>query len=78
MMYDVDEEDSPRTYCLSPFFSPIVEKLLWVTDREDAGSSNLRAAAYEALMETVKNSPKVFDGRFHNQLQFVFFIILGA
>lgn len=54
----MEDEETPRTYCLSPFFSPIVEKLLWVTDREDAGSSNLRAAAYEALMETVKNSPK--------------------
>ena len=53
-----EEEETPQTYCLSPFFSPIVEKLLWTTDREDAGASNLRAAAYEALMETVKNSPK--------------------
>jgi len=55
---DTGEEDAPATYCLSAFFSPIVEKLLWTTDREDAGSSNLRAAAYEALMEMVKNSPK--------------------
>jgi len=54
----MDDDDTPPTYCLSPYFSPIVEKLLWVTDREDAGQSNLRAAAYEALMETVKNSPK--------------------
>merc|ERR1719431_2117908 len=54
----VDEEDTPATYCLSAFFSPIVEKLLWTTDREDGGSSNLRGAAYEALMEMVKNSPK--------------------
>jgi importin subunit beta-1 len=53
-----EEEETPQTYSLSPFFSPIVEKLLWTTDREDAGASNLRAAAYEALMETVKNSPK--------------------
>jgi len=53
-----DEEETPQTYCLSAFFSPIVEKLLWTTDREDGGSSNLRAAAYEALMEMVKNSPK--------------------
>jgi len=52
------DDETPPTYCLSPFFSPIVEKLLWVTDREDASVSNLRAAAYEALMETVKNSPK--------------------
>jgi len=54
----MDSEETPATYCLSPFFSVIVEKLLWVTDREDASSSNLRAAAYEALMEMVKNSPK--------------------
>jgi len=53
-----DEEETPQTYCLSAFFSPIVEKLLCTTDREDGGSSNLRAAAYEALMEMVKNSPK--------------------
>jgi len=53
-----DEDETPATYSLSAFFSPIVEKLLWTTDREDAGSSNLRAAAYEALMEMVKNSPK--------------------
>ena len=54
----MDDEEEPRTYCLTRFFSPIVEKLLWVTDREDAGTANLRAAAYEALMEMVKNSPK--------------------
>jgi len=53
-----DEDETPATYCLSNYFSPIVEKLLWATDREDAGSNNLRAAAYEALMEMVKNSPK--------------------
>jgi len=53
-----DEEETPATYSLSAFFDPIVEKLLWTTGREDAGSSNLRAAAYEALMEMVKNSPR--------------------
>jgi len=53
-----DEDETPATYCLSAFFSPIVEKLLWTTDREDAGASNLRAAAYEAIMEMMKNSPK--------------------
>ncbi len=52
------DDETPPTYVLSPFFQPIVERLLWVTDREDASASNLRAAAYEALMETVKNSPK--------------------
>jgi importin subunit beta-1 len=55
---DTVEEEAPATYCLSAYFSPIVEKLLWTTDREDGGSSNLRGAAYEALMEMVKNSPK--------------------
>jgi len=53
-----EEEEAPQTYCLSAFFNPIVEKLLLTTDREDAGSNNLRAAAYEALMEMIKNSPK--------------------
>ena len=53
-----EEEEAPQTYCLSAFFNPIVEKLLLTTDREDAGSNNLRAAAYEALMEVIKNSPK--------------------
>merc|ERR1719461_1985645 len=55
---ETDDEETPATYSLSAFFDPIVEKLLWTTGREDAGSSNLRAAAYEALMEMVKNSPK--------------------
>ena len=54
---DSGEGETPETYCLSAYFNPIVEKLLWTTDREDASSSNLRAAAYEALMEMVKNSP---------------------
>ena len=53
-----EEEETPPTYCLSPYFSPIVEKLLWTTDRQDAATANLRSAAYEALMEMVKNSPK--------------------
>jgi len=55
---ETDDEETPATYSLSAFFDPIVEKLLWTTGREDAGSSNLRAAAYEALMEMVKNSPR--------------------
>ena len=55
---DQSEDEEPQTYCLSAFFNPIIEKLLWTTDREDASSSNLRAAAYEAVMEMMKNSPK--------------------
>jgi len=52
------DDDTPRTYALSPFFDAIVEKLLAATDRPDASTANLRAAAYEALMEMIKNSPK--------------------
>ena len=51
-------EETPTTYCLSAYFSPIVEKLLWTTNREDGSSNNLRDAAYEALVEIVKYSPK--------------------
>ncbi len=52
------ENGTPETYCLSKFFEPIVEKLLETTDRQDASTNNLRVAAYEALMEMIKNSPK--------------------
>ncbi|XP_059088722.1 importin subunit beta-1-like [Tigriopus californicus] len=55
---DNDEEDTPQTYSLSAYFDPIVQKLLETTDRADASQSNLRSAAYEALMEMIKNSPK--------------------
>ena len=53
-----NSEDTPQTYCLSAFFEPIVQKLLETTDRADAATANLRSAAYEALMEMIKNSPK--------------------
>lgn len=52
------EAETPPTYCLSAYFDPIIHKLLETTDRPDAGTANLRSAAYEALMEMVKNSPK--------------------
>ncbi|XP_044165026.1 importin subunit beta-1-like [Acropora muricata] len=51
-------EEEPQTYCLSVWFSKIVQKLLAVTDRPDANQGNLRSAAYEALMELIKNSAK--------------------
>lgn len=47
-----------ETFPLSPYFDPIVQKLLDTTNREDGTRYNLRSAAYEALMEMVKNSPK--------------------
>lgn len=49
--------EEPATYCMSAAFTPIVEKLLATTDRPDGNLHNLRAAAYEALMEMIKNSP---------------------
>ena len=53
-----DDDDTPQTYCLSAFFDTIVQKLLETTSRPDAATANLRSAAYEALMEMIKNSPK--------------------
>lgn len=53
-----DEDETPQTYCLSKYFEPIIEKLLQTTERADANQNNLRSAAYESLMEMIKNSPK--------------------
>lgn len=54
----LDEGAKPDTYCLSAYFSPIVEKLLATTNRPDAGQNNLRNAAYSAIMELLKSSPR--------------------
>ncbi len=43
---------------MSEYFEPIVQNLLETTDRQDAAQTNLRAAAYEALMEMIENSAK--------------------
>ncbi|GFR15691.1 importin subunit beta-1 [Trichonephila clavata] len=53
-----EENQEPNTYCLSEYFEVIVAKLLETTERPDGNQANLRNAAYEALMELVKNSPK--------------------
>lgn len=53
-----EEGQEPETYCLSSYFEVIVSKLLETTERPDGSQANLRNAAYEALMELVKNSPK--------------------
>ncbi|XP_033729110.1 importin subunit beta-1-like isoform X1 [Pecten maximus] len=53
-----EEGSEPQTYCLSTYFETIVEKLIITTDRADGNQHNLRNAAYEALMEMIKNSPK--------------------
>lgn len=55
---ETDSDETPQTYCLSAYFDHIVQKLLETTDRPDSATANLRSAAYEALMEMVKNSPK--------------------
>ncbi|KAM7286013.1 importin subunit beta-1 isoform X2 [Ixodes scapularis] len=52
------DRTEPETYCLSEYFQGIVSKLLETTERVDGGQANLRSAAYEALMELVKNSPR--------------------
>ncbi|CAF4153394.1 unnamed protein product, partial [Rotaria sordida] len=53
-----EDDDTPNTYLLSPFFDDIVKKLIETTDRTDGNQSNLRNAAYEALMEMIRHSPK--------------------
>lgn len=55
---DRDDSGDPKTYVLSPYFQAIVQKLLETTERPDGNTANLRSAAYEALMEMMKNSPK--------------------
>ncbi|KAM3964877.1 importin subunit beta Fs(2)Ket [Aphomia sociella] len=54
---DYGDSDQPKTYCMSNYFDFIIQRLLETTDRQDAAQHNLRSAAYEALMEMVKNSP---------------------
>lgn len=54
-----EEDDTPQTFCLSPLYQDIISKLIATSERSDAGSSNLRNAAYEAIMDMIKYSPKV-------------------
>ncbi|KAL6127258.1 hypothetical protein ACLB2K_075299 [Fragaria x ananassa] len=49
-------EDIGASSPLAPFFQEIVQSLITVTHREDAGESRLRTAAYEALNEVVRCS----------------------
>ena len=52
------DAETPSTYVMSRYYAPIIEKLLETTRRPDGNQSNLRAAAYEAVMEMIKNSPE--------------------
>ncbi|XP_072967248.1 importin subunit beta-1-like isoform X2 [Typha angustifolia] len=49
-------EDVGSASPLFPFFQDIIQALLTVTHREDAGESRLRTAAYETLNEVVRCS----------------------
>ncbi|XP_059304553.1 importin subunit beta-1 [Lycium ferocissimum] len=49
-------EDMGASSPLTPYFQEIVQSLLTVTHREDAGESRLRTAAYETLNEVVRCS----------------------
>ena len=55
---NTDLEETPKTYQMSKYYSAIVQKLLETTLRSDGNQNNLRAAAYEAVMEMIKNSPQ--------------------
>ncbi|XP_057526597.1 importin subunit beta-1-like [Amaranthus tricolor] len=49
-------EDASSSSPLTPYFQEIVQSLLTVTHREDAGEARLRIAAYETLNEVVRCS----------------------
>ncbi|KAL6177827.1 hypothetical protein ACLB2K_049349 [Fragaria x ananassa] len=48
------EDSGSSSTQLTPFFQDIIQALLDVTHREDAGESRLRTAAYESLNEVVR------------------------
>lgn len=52
-----EDDTPPQTFALTKYFDFMVECLLETTDRTDGAQANLRSAAYEALMELIKNSP---------------------
>ncbi|GMH29621.1 hypothetical protein Nepgr_031464 [Nepenthes gracilis] len=49
-------EDVDSSWPLTPYFQEIVQALLTITRREDAGDSRLQTAAYETLNEVVRCS----------------------
>ncbi|KAH7727518.1 importin subunit beta-1 [Aphelenchoides avenae] len=53
-----DDSGEPQTFILTSVFEQMVRELIATTDRNDGNAANLRIAAYEALMELIKNSPK--------------------
>ena len=51
------DSETPPTFCMSKYYSAIIDQLLSTTNRPDGNQNNLRSAAYEAVMEMIKNSP---------------------
>ncbi|PAV81378.1 hypothetical protein WR25_03614 [Diploscapter pachys] len=53
-----DVSGQPETYALSHVYQGMITELVRVTDRPDGHQANLRLAAFETLMELIKDSPK--------------------
>ncbi|CAJ0585260.1 unnamed protein product, partial [Mesorhabditis spiculigera] len=56
--HGTDGSGQPETYVLSTCFQGIVNELIVTSERPDSNQANLRLAAYETLMEMIKNSPR--------------------
>ncbi|PAV79237.1 hypothetical protein WR25_02820 [Diploscapter pachys] len=53
-----DVSGQPETYALSHAYQGMITELVRFTDRPDGHQANLRLAAFETLMELIKDSPK--------------------
>ncbi|KAI3383644.1 hypothetical protein SNEBB_009233 [Seison nebaliae] len=51
------EDERPNTYVFSENFDELFRRLLIVSDRNDGNRSNLRTAAYQAIMNLLRYSP---------------------
>lgn len=52
------EEEFEESYPISQAYTPMIQQLLEVTNRQDAGEANLRVAAYEAVATIIQHSPQ--------------------
>ncbi|KAI6178497.1 Importin N-terminal domain-containing protein [Aphelenchoides besseyi] len=55
--HSADSSGEPETYILSSCFENMIQELVKTSERPDANNA-LRNAAFEALMELIKNSPR--------------------
>lgn len=53
---DDDAAETNGTNALTPYMPALLERLLQVTDREDADENNLRVAAFEAVSALIQNA----------------------